>query len=187
MKNIIIIIYQVSSIFNLHHITTQSIHDWHNQYLINSWSFTGAHDHHEPSHTPETQHVRSSHSHLYFMLPWWPRASFMWAWPNRASLMEGSALIFAWQVEALLVFSTSRRSFGGCSLTMPPPLPPPPPTLQAMDTCIVTPFKCTSEYKHQQVISWQLTVSTAKVAGLHGDNRERSHEWDTNFRSTHTL
>lgn len=45
-----------------------------------------------------------------------------------------------------MVFSTSRRSFGGCSLTMPPPLPPPPPTLQAMDTCIVTPFKCTPEY-----------------------------------------
>lgn len=59
----------------------------------------------------------------------------MWAWPSRVLRSSGSALTFAWQMGALLVFAAALRSFSWCSLAPPPP--PPPPMLHAMDTCIL--------------------------------------------------
>ncbi len=108
-------------------------------------------------------------SHLYFMLLWRPRASFIWAWPNKVCLFTGSALTFDWQVGALPVFNATRRSFSGYSLAPPLP-PPPPPTLQAMDTCIlvatVTSFTVSKHYVEP--------ATAAKVAGCYGDDGKNS-------------
>ena len=101
---------------------------------------------HLSAHVTASLSHSHSLSHLYFMLLWRPRASFMWAWPSRVCLPDGSALTFVWQVGALLEFATAaRRSFSWCSLTPPPP-PPPPPTLQAMDTCILVATATSSIY-----------------------------------------